>query len=493
MKIPFMIILILMVSLFFILDSAFAGGLIYSTYLGGGGEDEGNGIAIDGSGNAYITGYTYSSDFPKMWGAFDTTYNGNGDVFVTKLNTNGTALVYSTFLGGSGRDEGVDITIDDSGNAYITGGTESPNFPTTLGAFDTTYNGSVDVFVSKLNPSGTALIYSTYLGGANLDYGADITIDSLENAYITGGTQSSTFPTTTNAFDTSYNGSRDVFVAKLNASGTALFYSTYLGGGLADGGYGIAIDTAGNAYITGYCSSNFPTTPGTFDSSFNGGNNDIFVSKLNPSGTALVYSTYLGGVSDDAGGYIALDDSENVYVTGVTLSTNFPTTPGAFDTTPNGSSDVFVTKLNASGTALVYSTYLGGGDEDDGYGLVVDGSGNAYIVGYTMSTDFPTTLDAFDTSYNGSSDVILSKLDSTGTTLDYSTYLGGNDFEHGLGIAIDNSRNVYLTGYTFHYSGSYYPTTPGAFDTSYNGGISDVFVSKLYLGPLFVNEWLRYE
>jgi hypothetical protein len=452
-----------------------AGQLVYSTYLGGGTTDYGYGIAIDSSGNAYITGVTGSTDFPTTPGAFDTSLNNlNGVVFVTKLNASGTALVYSTYLGGGDGDASSGIAIDGSGNAYITGKTISTDFPTTPGAMNISSNGYWDVFVTKLNASGTALVYSTYLGSSGYDVGYGIAIDSSGNAYITGGTDSSNFPTTPGAFDTSSNGG--AFVSKLNASGTALVYSTYLGS--ADV-FGIAIDSSGNAYITGVTgSSDFPTTPSAFDTSFNGGTYDVFVSKLNPSGTALVYSTYLGGGSSDVGSDIAIDGSGNAYITGATNSSDFPTTPSAFDTSFNyGYNDVFVSKLNASGTALVYSTYLGGGSDDGSGDIAIDSSGNAYITGGTNSTDFPTTPGAFDTSLNNLNGVVfVTKLNASGTALVYSTYLGGGDGDASSGIAIDGSGNAYITGDTISTD---FPTTPSAFDTSFNGGTYDVFVTKL--------------
>lgn len=321
---------------------------------------------------------------------------------MTKLNPSGTGVVYSTFLGGSGDDCGNAIAVDGLGNAYLTGRTGSSNFPTTSGAFDTSWNGSNDVFVTKLNPSGTALVYSTYLGGGDSDEGTGIAIDGSGNAYITGDTRSTDFPTNSSAFDTSYHDWGDVFVSKLNANGTALVYSTYLGGGYSEYGYGIAVDGSGNAYITGRTySTNFPTTSNAFDTSWNGGDTDVFVTKLNPSGSALVYSTYLGGEGIDGGYGIAIDGSGNAYINGATSSSDFPTTSGAFSNSFNGFDDVFVTKLNPSGTAVLYSTFLGGGDSDISLGIVLDGSRNAYITGWTQSRYYPTTPGAFNTMYNG--------------------------------------------------------------------------------------------
>ena len=326
--------------------------LLYSTFLGGSGTDQGFSIAVDGSGSAYITGETESSNFPTTTGAFDTTQNGV-DAFVTKLNptlVGALSLVYSTHLGGGGADRGRGITLA-AGNAHVTGVTESNNFPTTGGAFDTTQNG-VDAFMTKLNATGTApLLYSTYLGGGGTDRGFGIAVDGAGNAYLTGESDSSNFPTTTGAFDPSQSGV-DAFVTKLNPTlvgALSLVYSTYLGGSGADRGFGIAVDVAGNAYLTGETdSSNFPTTTGAFDTTQSG--IDAFVTKLNATGTApLLYSTYLGGSGADRGLGIAVDGGGSAYVTGQTESTNFPTTPGAFDTTYNTNGDAFVTKLDMIG------------------------------------------------------------------------------------------------------------------------------------------------
>ena len=392
--------------------------LVYSTFLGGSDEDFGSGITVDSTGNAYVTGSTSSPDFPTTAGAFDTTYNTNRDAFVTKLNPSGSALVYSTFLGGFESDGANGIKVDSSGNAYVAGSTLSTSFPTTPGAFDTTHNPNevFDVFVTKLNAAGSALIYSTFLGGTNGAIAPGIDLDTSGSAYIAGSTNSADFPTTVGAFDTTPNGSTDVFVTKLNATASALIYSTFLGGGGIDTSGHIAVDTSGNAYIGGDTSSpNFPTTVGAFGTTYNG-NFDAFVTKLNPSGSAqLVYSTFLGGTGQDHSSGIAVDISGNAYITGFTLSADFPTVD-AFDTTHNGNIDVFVTKLNPFGSApLVYSTFLGGSDDDSGLGITVDDFGSAYVTGSTTSPNFPTTVGAFDTTHNGGSDAFLTKLSATAT------------------------------------------------------------------------------
>lgn len=465
-------------SLILLVSFSHAGQLIYSTYIGGGNNDESHGIALDSSGNAYITGETDSIDFPTIPNAFDTSANKARNVYVSKLNPTGTALIYSTYIGGGNYDIGHAITVDNSGNAFLIGYTSSTDFPTTPGAYSQTYHGDTDGFIIKVDATGTALVYSTYLGGGSIDVPNGITIDTSGNIYITGFTNSTDFPITSGAYSTTYRGYRDVFVTKLNANGTALLYSTYLGGGNPDMAYGIAIDSSENAYITGLTlSPDFPTTFSAFDTTFNG-QEDVFVTKINATGTALLYSTYLGGNRHDGGIGISIDSSANVYIAGRTQSADFPTTPGAFDTLYNGLYDAFVSKLNSTGTALVYSTYLGGGGIDFGNGITIDSIGNAYVTGRTYSTNFPTTPDAYDKTFHGDTDVFMSKLNATGTALSYSTYLGGGSFDEGNAIAIDGYGKVYLSGYTHSTD---FPTTPGAFSTLLKGG-EDAFVTQISLG-----------
>ncbi|NMO95095.1 SBBP repeat-containing protein [Paenibacillus lemnae] len=449
--------------------------LLYSTYLGGAGYDSSSGIALDASGNAFVTGTTDSINFPTTPGAFDTTPNTGSDVFVTKLNPNGTALVYSTYIGGDAIDEGNSIAVDVMGNAYITGYTNSPDFPTTPGAFDT--SGESDAFITKLNSNGSALVYSTYLGGrSNIDISYSIAVDESGNAYVTGLTQSDDFPTTPGAYDVTFNGLEDAFVTKLNSSGSALVYSTYLGGSGIDEGYGIAVDILGNAYVTGITTSdNFPTTPGAFSTILSGSDN-AFVTKMNPAGSALVYSTYLGGSVSDAGFGLVVDASESIYVTGGTYSSDFPTTSGAFSTTYSGNIDAFVTKLNPNGSDLIYSTYLGGSELDTGSSIAVDAFGNAYVTGNTFSSDFPTLPGAFDTSYNGGGDAFVTRVSLTGSDLLFSSYLGGSEQDFGSGIILDAYGTAYVTGST---ASANFPATPGAYDISFNGGSSDAFIAKI--------------
>jgi hypothetical protein len=352
-----------------------------------------------------VTGATQSTDFPTTAGAFQATIGGSGNAFVTKLDPAGSALVYSTYLGGSGDiNTGSGIAVDADGNAYLTGWTNSTNFPTTKQAFQPVFSGGYDVFVTKLDPAGSALVYSTYVGGTRFDEAHGIAVDAGGNAYVTGFTDSTDLPTTPGVLQPTLSGSsEDAFVTKLDPTGSALIYSTYLGGAFIDSGSGIAVDANGNAYVAGWTNShNFPTTPGAFQPIKLSVGADAFVTKLNPAGTGLVYSTYLGGDRNDTGEGIAVDADGNAYVTGTSDSTNFPTTFGAVQPTFRGGfGDAFVTKLDPGGSAVVYSTYLGGSGREEGSGIALDVHRNAYVTGATRSADFPTTPGAVQPVYGG--------------------------------------------------------------------------------------------
>ncbi|TMI08125.1 MAG: hypothetical protein E6H40_12740 [Betaproteobacteria bacterium] len=385
--------------------------LVYATYLGSSGWDYGSGIAVDAAGSAYVTGSTSSADFPTA-NALQAAKAGFQNAFVTKLNPTGSALVYSTYLGGSGGDGGTGIAVDAAGSAYVTGSTSSIDFPT-VNPLQAAYGGDGDAFVSKLDAAGSALLYSTYLGGSGADAGYGIAVDTLGNAYVTGETRSTDFPTTPGAIQTTYGGScmncvGDAFVTKLDATGSALVYSTYLGGSSGDEGFGIAVDAAGSAYVTGGTgSADFPTTAGAFQTTYGGG--DAFVTKLNATGTALVYSTYLGGSGNDYGSGIAVDAAGSAYVSGSTSSTDFPTANpsqaayggGVAEGGGTTGADAFVSKLDATGSALLYSTYLGGSSNEYGRGIAVDAAGAAYVTGFTKSTDFTAGCTAPCTVLDG--------------------------------------------------------------------------------------------
>ncbi len=394
--------------------SSSGSSLIYSTYLSGTDEDWGWGIAVDSSGNAYVAGYTASSDFPTF-NPYQTDQGGY-DAFVTKLNSAGNGLIYSTYLGGSNGDYAWEIAIDGGGNAYVTGHTGSPDFPT-VNPYQM-YQGGVDVFVTKLSSSGTSLVYSTCLGGVGYDRTRDIAVDADGNAYVTGITNSTDFPTL-NPYQATYSVPGEVvcyygdaFVTKLSSSGNSLIYSTYLGGGDGDYAYGMTVDRNGYAYVTGVtCSHDFPTRnplQGTNESHDCGGNG--FVTKLSTSGDALMYSTYLGGNGADQANNVAVDSNGIAYVVGFAHSSDFPTLhPYQLDP-DQGENDAVVIKLSSSGRNLIYGTYLGGGGFDWGFGIAVDGSGNAYVTGATHSSDFPT-LNAYKAIHrDGDRDVFVAKL-----------------------------------------------------------------------------------
>jgi len=468
--------------------------LVYSTYLGGSGFDQGYAIAVDSFGNAYVTGQTAAIDFPTTPGAFQTNYGG-GDAFVTKINPSGSAIVYSTYLNGA---SGNGIVVDPAGNAYVTGEAGPTSFPTTSGAFKTTVMG-YDTFVTKLNSAGSALVYSARFGGNLDDFGRGIALDGAGNAYITGWTvcrsTNCTFPTV-NAFQPNYaGGNNDAFVTKINSSGSALVYSTYLGGGkiingTEDWGEAIAVDAAGSAYVTGYTySPDFPVTAGAFDTARAG--LDAFITKFTPDGAALAYSTFLGGAGREQAQGIAVDVNGNAYVTGLTESFDspftsayegFPVTSGAFQT--KGSYDAFVTKVNPSGSALVYSTYLGGSaGVDRGWAIALDDGGNAYVTGDTASSNFPLSNPIQAAYGGGSRDVFVTKLNATGSGLVYSTFLGGDLTDEGRGIAATGSGDAYVTGDTS--SGNFPTANPVQVDNG--GGVEnhdDAFVVKIgTIGP----------
>src|SRR5579883_2486487 len=353
------------------------GAPVYCRYLGGSGDDR-----------AYVIGSTSSPDFPVK-GALQFRLSGGRDAFVAKLDPSGN-LVYSTYLGGNASDSGNAIAVDASGRAYVAGETTSSNFPV-LSAFQASYRGQSDVFLSVLSQAGNLLIYSTYLGGMGDDHGRAIAVDSAGNAYVTGDTTSTDFPTA-KPFQGSSGGNQDAFVSKISPDGRTLVYSTYLGGsggvvGSVESGSGIVVDAAGNAYVTGTTgSSNFPVVNALQPSS--SGGMDGFLTKLNPAGSGLVYSTYLGGSSIDFNTAVAVDSQGNAYVTGYTVSTDFPAV-NALQPRQAGSYDAFLAKIAADGRSILESTFLGGSQSDSANALALDQSGIPYVAGQTFSADFP--------------------------------------------------------------------------------------------------------
>ena len=458
-------------------------GFIGGAGAGGNGDDRGTSIAVDSSGNAYVTGYTMSAEksFPINVGP-DLSHNGKYDAFVAKVKADGTGLEYSGFIGGDDSDVGLGVAVDTNGSAYVTGATWSYQytFPAKIGP-NLKLSGFSDAFVAKVYANGTGLEYCGFIGGYGYDDGNGISVDSIGNAYIVGYTSSSedSFPVTVGP-DISWNGSNDAFVAKVKADGTGLEYSGFIGGTGADKGYGIAVDNTGNAYVTGYTTStedSFPVTVGP-DLSFNG-NYDAFVAKVKADGTGLEYSGFIGGTGTDEGYGIAVDNTGNAYVTGMTTSTeaSFPVTAGP-DLTYNKNDDSFVAKVKVDGKYLEYCGYIGGAYYDEGYGIAVDNSGNAYVTGVTASTEtsFPVLLGP-ELAHGGDHDAFVAKVKVSGTGLVYCGFIGGADSEAGRGIAVDPDGNAYIIGRTSSTEASF-PVTVGP-DLIYNGDYFDAFVTKI--------------
>jgi hypothetical protein len=478
--------------------------LFYSTYLGGSMSDNAAGIAVDAFQNTYVIGTTDSPDFPTanaIIPVFPSTQGppfGNASVFIAKINRSGSALVFSTYLGGSAIDLGYGIAVDPAGNVYAAGQARSFDFPTfhpiqaQRSACCSPGSGS-SAFITKLNPTGSAFIYSTYLGGFGEDFATAIATDATGNAYITGfadsplleGCPSCSFPTTPGVLQPNLGGpigTTNAFVTKINPDGSALVFSTYLGGsGGFNQGNAIALDPAGNVYVTGNAaSSDFPTANAVqpmqkSTNTISEGTHNAFVSKINPTGTAFIYSTYLGGSTNEFGNGISADRDGNAYVTGQTFSTDFPTVK-PLQSTLSGGSDAFLTKIIPSGSAIAYSTFLGGSADDGASGVAVDALGDPYIAGFTGSTDFPT-LDSPQPDFGGGpNDAFVAQLNPTGSALVYSTYLGGSGDDNGSAIALDPLGNVHVAGTT---TSTNFPTLHALQHGLGGAGATNAFVAKI--------------
>ncbi len=449
--------------------------LSFCTYLGGNGEDTPNGLAVDPNGGVYVIGVTLSNNFPLKDPFQTTTHEDYGQAFVTKLAPTGDQLEYSTYLGGESGEEGYGIAVDNSGSAYVTGVTGSTDFPL-VNAFDGSLGGSDDAFVTKLSPSGNVLLYSTYLGGSDHEWGFSIAVGESACATVVGHTSSVDFPVQ-NAFDESFNGpisSFDAFVTRLSIDGTSLLYSTFLGGFLDEKCVDIALDRSECAYVTGPTRSfDFPTY-NPFQANMNSGR-QAFVTKLSPTGNALIFSTFLGGTEHGSGTGIAVDSFGCSYVTGWTRSIDFPTL-SAYDASFNGGQfegDVFVTKLSPLGNTLEYSTYLGGEWDDAGAGIAVDNAGCAYVTGWTGSSAFPIR-GAYGSGHKlGRTDAFVTKLSPSGNALEFSSYLGGTEDETAFEIVLDSANYAILTGRTWSDD---FPTE-SPFDGTYE--YIDAFVARL--------------
>ncbi len=454
--------------------------LPYSTLLGGTFPDEGEDIATDAAGYAYITGKTQSPSFPT---STITLPSAHGiDVYIARFTPDGTAADYIVWINATNalyEDYGYALDINDQGEAYVTGETRSPEFCLFFGilpGYDTSYNENSDAFVLKVSADGSQIEYCTFLGGSDWDVGRAIAADAQGNAYITGGSWSTDLPTTPDAFNTDSNGERDSYLMKLDPTGTQLLYATYLGGAAQEEIRDIGLDENGRIHLTGWTNSaNLPTTPNAYEPNYQG-NFDAFLFTLNPAGQPD-YATYLGGSSEDRAMSLVVSGNQTLFLQGFTTSSDFYTTPAAYDTSYNGNYDTFLLQLQPNNQQLLYATYLGGGGDDLGYGLDVDETGVAYLTGQTNSADFPTTPNAYATSLAGGADAFIAQLNAAGNSLMYSTYLGGNDTDRSNAISSDGGCHVFVTGTTVS---SDFPTTPNAYDTTPNGDY-DAFVSKLSL------------
>ncbi len=406
-------------------------------------------------------------------------------------------LIFSTFLGGDNYDYGEDIKVDSESNIYTCGYSYSSGYPTTIGCYSEDMSGEPeqfpDIVISKFNPEGDSLIFSTFIGGVIDDYGKSITLDAANNIYITGYCgPTSTFPVTTGAYDTTFNGGYDIFAIKLSPAGDSLHFSTFIGGSQDDYGQAIALDLSGNVYITGYTASgeNFPITDAAYNKSLTG-EYDVFVCKLRNDGKALLYSTFIGGKNDDFGQDIIVDEESKAYITGITRSSDYPVSSRAFDRTYNDTSlakdrgDCFLSKLDESGSRLEYSSYFGGQHTDAAYGIAIDSLKNIYFAGISKSSDYPVTENAYQREYNGSEaeakghgDIIITKVNALGDSLIYSTYIGGESTDRAFDLTLDEFNNALMTGST---ASERFPTTKYAYDRTWNDSIagSDAFAVKL--------------
>ncbi|HET6202991.1 MAG TPA: hypothetical protein VFI25_09350 [Planctomycetota bacterium] len=475
-------------------------GLEWSTWLGGTANDRAISVALAPDGGVVVGGQTLSADYPATPGAFETSYNGAaglpsfiGDAVVAKLSADGSQLLWATYLGGDQNDSLTAVSLGANGEPVVTGWTGSLDFPTTPGAFDTSFNGiglgtlygGGDLFVTRLTSNGSALVYSTYIGGSDLEYPLSMALSPAEEATLSGHVHSPDFPTTPGSYDPTWAPFSQCYVTRLAADGASLVFSTYIGGSGEEYGEAMVVHPDGATTIAGGTdSADYPTTPGAYDTSFNGGPGlfaEGFVTTLSPDGSGLLYSTFLGSPGDEAIYGAALGPGGEVTVTGETSSPLFPTTLGAFDTSHNGLKDVFVAKFDPTLSALVYSTFLGSPEDDRGEEVAAESSGTVVVTGNARA-GFPTTSGAF-AGNAGDADLFVTRVKPDGTGLVYSSFVGGPYWETAYDVALDGTGAATLCGESWSF-----PTTPGAYDTTSNGN-GDGWVCRLDLLPAGVSKY----
>lgn len=453
--------------------------VLYSTYFGGSGDEGIFGIRFDKQGNIYVAGETSSLDFPTKHPA-QSKVGGSYDVFVSKFDPTGKNLIYSTYLGGSQFDHAVGLQLDDHGSAYIAGLTFSSDFPV-KNALQPSFAGQADGFVARLSPSGSELIFSTYLGGEGFDSINALAIDHEGSVYVTGQTRSQQFPLTSSAFQKACDGGAnpnfctgDAFFSKIDPTGTKLIYSSYLGGSGSDSAAGIAVNSHGEALIAGgTVSRDFPTR-NAYQSSIKG-IGAAFLAKVNVSGSGLVFSTYLGGSSFDSATDIALDEGQNIYLTGTTSSKDFPVLHAFQPQNHGGFLDAFITKFNPKGSGLIYSTYLGGSNLDYPFRIVITSRGEAVVAGFTSSTDFPVHQPLQLAYGGGQTDTFVAMLGTEGNELRFSTYLGGTSDEYTYALSLGCENSFWVGGST---ASKNFPIV-NAFQNTFAGGPYDAFLSHI--------------
>ncbi|MBM3496391.1 MAG: hypothetical protein FJX72_19030, partial [Armatimonadetes bacterium] len=456
--------------------------LEFSTFLGGSGDDGAQAVAVDASGNAYVASWTNSGNFPIKAGSYDTSINGNYDVVVSKISPDGKTLIYSTYLGGSGSDFSSDIVLK-GGNAIVVGDTDSVDFPVTGGAVQGANAGGTDGFITELNATGTALVGSTYIGGAGYDTLRSVAlIPATNRVAVTGWTNSSNYPTTVGAFQTTWPVGlpSSAFATVVEPALNAYVFSSYLHGNAQEQyGTGVAVDSLGRVVVVGRTNSaTFPTTPGAFQTSV-AGESDAFVTMFAAGGGSLVWSTLYGGLWTDGAEDVAIDSAGNVCFVGRADSNDLPMR-GAYQGFNKGRKDAFFAAIEPGGAMIHWGTYFGGDKDDEAYTLTQDSDGFMYITGETRSVDFPVTAGAFQSARSGLGDAFVMKIKPTGAGvfLEYSTYLGGTGTEGSTGAACDGDNVLYVSGWT---TSTNYPTTPGVVDPTYGGGDEDGFLARFDL------------